>query len=86
MTTVIDERVVEMRFNNADFEKNVAQSMNTLDSLKKALNFDSAKSLEELGKASKGFSLSGITETITQATSKFSALEIAGITAIAKIT
>ena len=86
MTTVIDERVVEMRFNNADFEKNVAQSMNTLDSLKKSLNFDSAKSLEELGKASKGFSLSGITETITQATSKFSALEIAGITAIAKIT
>lgn len=86
MTTVIDERVVEMRFNNADFEKNVAQSMSTLDSLKKSLNFDSAKSLEELGKASKGFSLSGITETITQATSKFSALEIAGITAIAKIT
>ncbi|SFU33506.1 hypothetical protein [Butyrivibrio sp. INlla21] len=86
MTTVIDERVVEMRFNNADFEKNVAQSMSTLDSLKKSLNFDSAKSLEELGKASKGFSLAGITETITEATSKFSVLEIAGITAIAKIT
>lgn len=86
MTTVIDERVVEMRFNNADFEKNVAQSMSTLDSLKKSLNFDSAKSLEELGKASKGFSLSGITETITEATSKFSVLEIAGVTAIAKIT
>lgn len=86
MTTVIDERVVEMRFNNEDFEKNVAQSMNTLDNLKKSLDFDSAKSLENLGKASKNFSLSGITETITEATSKFSALEIAGITAIANIT
>ena len=86
MTTVIDERVVEMRFNNADFEKNVAQSMNTLDKLKKSLNFDTGKSLENIGKAAKGFSLSGMTETITEATTKFSALEIAGITAIANIT
>ena len=86
MTTVIDERVVEMRFNNADFEKNVAQSMKTLDSLKKSLDFDSAKSLENLGKASKNFSLDGITSTITEATTKFSALEIAGITAIMNIT
>lgn len=86
MTTVIDERVVEMRFNNEDFEKNVAQSMNTLDNLKKSLNFDSANSLKDLGSAAKGFSLSGITETITEATSKFSAFEVAGITAIANIT
>ena len=71
MTTVIDERVVEMRFNNADFEKNVAQSMDTLDKLKKSLNIDSAKSLENIGKASKNFSLSGMTETITEATTPF---------------
>ena len=86
MTTVIDERVVEMKFNNADFEKNVAQSMDTLDKLKKSLNIDTGKSLEEIGKASKNFSLAGVTETITEATTKFSALEIAGVTAIAKIT
>lgn len=87
MTTVIDERVVEMRFNNADFEKNVAQSMDTLDKLKAALKFDEgAKSLENIGKAASNFKLSGITESITEATSKFSVMEIAGITAIAKIT
>ena len=86
MTTVIDERVVEMRFNNADFEKNVAQSMKTLDELKKSLNFESAKSLENLGKAASGFSLSGIANAIAEASSKFSVLEIAGVTAIAKIT
>lgn len=87
MTTVIDERVVEMRFNNADFEKNVAQSMQTLDNLKKSLNFkDGAKSLDEIGKAASNFKLSGITETIQEATNKFSVLEIAGVTAIAKIT
>lgn len=86
MKTVIDERVVEMRFNNADFEKNVAQSMQTLENLKKSLNFDTGKSLEELGKATKNFTLTGMTETISEATTKFSALEIAGVTAIAKIT
>ena len=86
MKTVIDERVVEMRFNNADFEKNVAQSMQTLENLKKSLNFDTGKSLDELGKATKNFTLTGMTETISEATTKFSALEIAGVTAIAKIT
>ena len=32
--SVIDERVVEMQFDNAQFEKNVATSLNTLDKLK----------------------------------------------------
>lgn len=87
MTTVIDERVVEMRFNNAEFEKNVAQSMKTIDELKKSLNFEgAAKSLNDLSKASNGFRLTGITDTIQEAANKFSVMEIAGMTAIAKIT
>lgn len=87
MTTVIDERVVEMRFNNADFEKNVAQSMKSLDELKKSLDFkEGAKSLESIGKASSNFRLTGITDTIQEATEKFSVMEVVGITAIAKIT
>ena len=86
MTTVIDERVVEMRFNNADFEKNVAQSMNTLDQLKKSLNFDSGKSLEDLGRASKNFSLSGISESVKEVSANFSLLDIAGVTALTNIT
>lgn len=87
MTTVIDERVVEMKFNNAEFEKNVAQSMKTLDDLKKSLNFEGAgKSLEELAKASNNFRLSGIADTVQEVSNKFSAMEIVGMTAIAKIT
>ena len=85
MTTVIDERVVEMRFNNEDFEKNVAQSMSTLDKLKNSLNFDSGKSLEDLGKATKGFELSGISQKVTEVTSKFSALETMGVGALLNI-
>lgn len=48
MSRTIDERIVEMRFDNAQFEKGVATSMSTLDKLKKSLNFkNSSKSLEE---------------------------------------
>lgn len=39
---VVDERVVEMRFDNKDFEKNVSQSMNTLDKLKQKLKLEDA--------------------------------------------
>ena len=55
MNQVIDGKIVEMKFDNADFERNVDQSMSTLDKLKQALNFDSAKGLESVGKASKAF-------------------------------
>ena len=39
MSKTVDEKVVEMRFDNAQFERNVTTSMGTLDKLKKALNF-----------------------------------------------
>lgn len=59
MSRTIDERIVEMRFDNAQFEKNVATSMSTLDKLKKSLNFkDSSKSLEELGTATRKVDMS----------------------------
>ena len=45
MSQVIDEKVVEMRFDNSDFESNVKQSLSTLDKLKQSLDLsDSADS------------------------------------------
>lgn len=48
----VDERVVQMTFDNKQFEKNVSQSIKTLDDLKKALELDkmnnSLKSLENI--------------------------------------
>lgn len=46
MGRVIDDRVVEMRFDNKDFEKNVSQSLSTLDKLKNALKIGSSASSE----------------------------------------
>lgn len=43
MPKVVDNRVVEMEFDNANFEKNVGQSLSTLDKLKAALSFKGAE-------------------------------------------
>ena len=42
MSNVVDERIVEMRFDNAQFEKNVQTSMSTLEKLKKSLKFSNS--------------------------------------------
>ena len=87
MSRVIDTRVAEMRFDNKDFEANVAQSMSTLDKLKQALNFgDAGKAFDEVSKAASGMNLSGIGDAVDTVKEKFSALEIAGITALVNLT
>ena len=68
MSEVFDEKVVAMKFDNKDFEKNAAQSMSTLQKLKASLNFkDSAKSLNEITQASKKVDFSNITNGIGEA-------------------
>ncbi len=44
MSTTIDQNVVEMRFENGQFEQGVSQSMSSIEKLKNSLNFDSASS------------------------------------------
>lgn len=76
MSRTIDERIVEMRFDNAQFEKNVATSMSTLDKLKKSLNFkDSSKSLEEIGRAANRVRFDGMIDGINTVNARFSYLQ-----------
>jgi tape measure domain-containing protein len=82
----IDERVVQMKFNNSQFESGVKQTQSSLDALKKGLNLDaSAKSLEGLHAAGSKFDLSRIADGVQGLGSKFSALGIMGITALTNI-
>ena len=49
MSKTIDERVVEMRFDNKQFESNVQTSLSTIEKLKKSLDMDGAtKGLESI--------------------------------------
>ena len=87
MSTTVDERVVEMRFDNKHFESNVATSMSTLDKLKQKLNLSGAsKGLEDIDKASKKVNMSGLGGAVDAVSAKFSALQVIGITALANIT
>lgn len=87
MSTTIDERVVEMRFDNRDFERNCSTSMSTLGKLKQSLNLSGAsKGLENIGAAAKGVNMSGLTSAVDTVSARFSALQIAGVTALANIT
>ena len=87
MSDTIDQRVVEMRFDNKQFESNVATSMSTLDKLKQKLNLSGAsKGLENIDSASKKVNMNGLGGAIESVKVRFSALEVMGVTALANIT
>ena len=87
MSAVVDERVVEMRFNNKDFEQNVKTSMSTLDKLKQKLNLKgTSKGFEELGAVSKKVDMNALGKSVDVVSAKFSALQVMGVTALANIT
>ena len=87
MSNVVDDRIVNMRFDNSNFEKNVATSMNTLDKLKKSLDFSkSEKSLQGLQDATNGFSTGKIEEALTALQNRFSTIGIVGMTVIQNLT
>ncbi len=87
MSATIDERVVEMRFDNRQFESNVQTSLSTLDKLKHSLNLDGAvKGLEGINAASKNCDMSGLSSAVQTVQARFSALEVMAVTALANIT
>ena len=76
MSKIVDERVVEMRFDNAQFERGVATSISTLDKLKAKLNFkDSSKGLEEVGRAANQVRFDGMIDGINTVNARFSYLQ-----------
>ena len=87
MSKTVDERVVSMQFDNEHFERNVKTTMSTLDRLKQSLNLSgSAKGLENIGTAAKNVNMSSLGNAVETVRTKFSALEVMGVTALANIT
>lgn len=87
MSKEVDQRVVEMRFDNANFEKNAQQSLSTLEKLKNALSFKGAKDgLKDIDNATRSVNMSGLAASVENVGNKFSALQVIGVTALATIT
>src|SRR3954468_24619562 len=70
----VDDRIVNMQFNNKQFTQGVTESQKSLEGLERTLgNTAKGKGLENMGAAVEGIS------------GKFSAMKVAGITAIATV-
>lgn len=87
MSQTVDNKVVEMRFDNGQFEKGVATSMSTIDKLKAKLNFqDADKSLSSLSDSAKKVDMSTLANSVQKVGLQFSSLQVIAGTALANIT
>lgn len=87
MSTTIDERVVEMRFDNKQFEQNVQTSISSIEKLEKSLNLKGAsKGLEDVNAAAKNCNMTPLSNAVETVKVRFSALEVMAVTALANIT
>ena len=87
MSRTVDQRVVEMQFDNGQFERNVKTSMNTLDQLKQSLNMNGAtKGLENVQKASENIDFSRMAAGVESLQNRFSTLGIVGMRVIENLT
>ena len=75
MSSTIDNRVVQMEFDNRRFEENVATSISTLDKLKRSLNMDgAAKGFDNINKAVGNVNMNGLGIAVEQVGLKFRAM------------
>lgn len=80
MATEIENRVVQMTFNNKSFEKNVEKTLSTLDKLKQKLKFDDAsEGFEDIQNAAENLDLKRVADNVQTLSDRFSALGIIGM-------
>lgn len=83
----IDNRVVSMKFDNAQFERGISQTSKSLDKLNNSLKLkNGGKGLDDIASKVKAFTLRGILGAVESLKQKFSALGVIGVTALANIT
>ena len=87
----VDERIVEMQFDNKDFENGVKETLRTLEVLKEQLNFNGVadtanKQLATISKAADTINLDGLNDAIDKLNYRFSTLGVIATTALSNIT
>lgn len=87
MSTVIENGVVKMSFDNANFERNAKTTMGTLDRLKGMLNFSkTAKSFDEISRGAKNVNLAPLQNGIQEVHNRFNVLDAVTFTVFSNIT
>lgn len=83
----IDNRIVQMQFDNREFERNIAQSMKSVEEFEKTLNFNGAvQGFQNIDKAAQGLDLSPIVNAIENTKTGFNALETIAFTVFQRVT
>lgn len=86
MSETIDKRIVQMRFDNAQFESGVSKTMGTLDKLKKSLHLENAiDGISKVQSAFSKFDTAGVTGGIDTINAKFSAMQTVAFTVMQNI-
>ena len=87
MSDNVDEKVVQLRFDNKQFEANAQKSMSTLDKLKEKLGFKKTNDeLNELNKTVQKTDLSPLGKAAEEVSVKFDALGIMAARVLMNIT
>lgn len=85
--SAVDKRVVEMKFDNKQFEHGIQTSLHSLQTLKESLKLDAAaQSLNQLALAGKNFSLEGISSGVEMISNHFQTMGTIGETVIRNLT
>ena len=86
MSETIDKRIVQMRFDNAQFESGVSKTMGTLDKLKKALHLENAvDGISKVQSAFSKFDATGITGGIDTINAKFNTMQMVAFSVMQNI-
>ena len=86
MSTSIDNRVVQMTFNNKSFEKGVDDTLKTLDKLNEKLKFkDASDGFENIQNASEHVEFKNLSDNVQRLADRFSGLGIIGMQIWSKI-
>ena len=87
LSSNVDNRVVNMKFNNGEFEKNVSTSLNSIQKLKQSLKFDSVhESANSINNAFKGLDVGIVGIAVDKVADRFSALKTVAETVIKDMT
>ena len=83
----IDQRVVQMLFDNTSFEHNAAVTLGTMDKLNKGLSLEgAAKGFASLGEAVKSVTMDPLANGVDHVASRFTALSVIGYTVLSNLT
>ena len=86
MSREIEQRVVQMKFDNAQFEAGTKQTLSTLDKLKQKLKFNDVEDgFSKIANSAKKVDMTSVANSVETTRLKFSALEAIAVGALTKI-